>query len=281
MACPSGEVETAVGVLVNGFLLTDAVKALNPGLADAAVYPLLTPANRYPVGADGYARFCESAVGGAKEYGCDLDDNTGSTENPDNPYVLVNPGGQHILKFTMASGFVEPSVGSDCTICGAVSVTASGPLSGWPAGYEVPEDSPHFDNEESGRRWTASGALVLDLHGPRYTDVPLYDYEDLGGLLGPGGTLPVPFHSPGAESSVDGGAATALDLWRVMENQDFLRTQGQYSLIWLERLGIQQNALVMALTERLELMNESIQLLGTALFGEGWIDRIGTTRDDT
>lgn len=280
MACPPGEVETVIGVLVNGHLLTDAVKALNPQYANAKVYPLSSPANRYPVGSDGYARFCESSVGGAKQFVADLDDNAGTSENANNPGVLVAPGNTHVLDLAASSGWNEPAVGTNCGICGEVALTASGALSGWPMGYEVPEDAPHFDNAESNRRWTASPALVLDLHGPRFTDVPLFDYEDLAGLLGPGGTLPLPFHTTGAESSVQDGAATSRDLWRAMENQDFLRTQGQYSLIWLERLAIQQNALVMALTERLEVINESIQLLGTAAFGEGWCDRIATTRDD-
>lgn len=169
-------------------------------------------------------------------------------------------------------------VGSgSCSACGEVNVI-TGPRSTWPMGANRPEGWAGMGNENPADRCTASQARIVDMIGACFPGVNWLPLQDAASVYGAGGTAPQTWNQPSTVETE--GSATASMIQLLLQNQAYLSTQLFYCMIALENQGVWMNDFNVAMNARLRFMNESIQLLGTALHGEGWCDRVNCTRED-
>lgn len=169
------------------------------------------------------------------------------------------------------------SGGGDCAECGAVPVFTD-PVSTWPQGSLFPEGYKGFGFLPGNERCHASTARVPTLQALCYPDVGFILLPDAYLLHGPEGSSPLPWNAVGG--SVVDGSATAAMVAALLQNQDLLRAQNSWMMNAIRALAVHANDMSAAINPRLSSIYEVVQLLGTALFGEGWSDRTHVTRDD-
>lgn len=198
-------------------------------------------------------------------------------------YYLDNSMSGTIDLAAYPAGGCPPGGGSggtgsgSCSDCGSVEVI-TGPVGSLPFGVEQPVGWKGMGAENPADRCTASTARVVGFLGACFPGVQWLETWNLADVFGAGGALPMDWHEPVSVETA--GAATAAMIHALMENQRFLSMQLSYCMTMLERQAIWSNQLNEALNARLLFLNESLQVLGSVLHGEGWLDRVTVTRED-
>lgn len=167
--------------------------------------------------------------------------------------------------------------GGDCSDCGELMVI-TGPRSTWPMGADRPEGWSGMGHEDPAERCTASPSRIVQMQGACFPGCNWVPVQDAAGVFGAGGTAPQDWNQPQTVSGA--GAATAAMIHLLLQNQAYLSTQLFYCMQALESQNVWMNDFNVAINARLRFLNESLQLLGTVLHGEGWLDRVHVTRED-